>query len=117
MRSFVHIRDVADGTLRAARRAPAGEIYHFSTSRNISIRSLVEMIAEQVGVSFADHVEEVGDRLGKDDAYLLDSSKAREELGWQDQISLEQGIEETIAWVKDSLEDLKNQPQDYIHKP
>jgi len=117
VRSFIHIRDVADGTLRVARQASPGEIYHFSTSRNISIRELVEMIAVQLGLSFVDHVEVVGERLGKDAAYLLDSAAARTTLGWQDQITLEQGIEETIAWVRDNLNILKQLPLDYIHKP
>lgn len=117
LRSFIHIRDVADGTLRVARHSTPGEIYHFSTSRNITIRALVEMIADQLGISFADRVEMVDERPGKDAAYLLDSSKARDKLGWQDQISLEQGIEETIAWVKDNLSALQQMPCDYIHKP
>lgn len=117
VRSFIHIRDVADGTLRVAQIGKPGEIYHLSTTRSISIRSLVQMIAEQMELSFEDNIEDVGERLGKDAAYLLDSTKARETLGWKDQVSLEQGIEETIAWVKDNLEELKKQPFDYIHKP
>lgn len=117
VRSFIHIRDVADGTLRVAKQAPPGEIYHFSTSRNISIRALVELIAKQLSIDFNKYVDVVGERLGKDAAYLLDSAKARNTLGWQDQISLEQGIEETIAWVRDNLDILKKLPFDYIHKP
>ncbi len=117
VRSFIHIRDVANGTLLVARQAHPGEIYHFSTSRNISIRALVELIADQLKVDFKKHVEIAGERLGKDSAYLLDSSKARERLGWKDQISLEEGIAQTIAWVRDNLAVLKQQPFDYIHKP
>ncbi len=117
VRSFIHIRDVADGTLRVARHSPLGEIYHFSTAQNISIRALVELIAKQLKVDFNKHVEVVGERLGKDAAYLLDSTKARDTLGWQDQISLEQGIEDTIAWVRNNLDVLKQLPFDYIHKP
>ncbi|MCP4138369.1 MAG: NAD-dependent epimerase/dehydratase family protein [bacterium] len=117
VRSFIHIRDVSDGTLQAARQSPPGEIYHFSTSENISIRSLVRMIADQLKVSFEDNVETVGDRLGKDSAYTLDNTKAREILGWNARIDIEQGIEQTTAWVKDNLETLRKQPFDYIHKP
>ena len=117
VRSFIHIRDVADGTLRVARESLLGDIYHFSTPRNVSIRSLVEMIAKQLNVSFEEHVEVVEERLGKDAAYFLDSTKAREKLGWKDQISLEQGIEETIGWVRDNLDEIRKQPLDYIHKP
>jgi dTDP-glucose 4,6-dehydratase len=117
VRSFIHIRDVSDATLRIARKAQPPEIYHLSTQRNISIRELVAMIAARLGVRFEDHVDIVGERLGKDAAYLLDSAKARDQLGWRDQIGLEQGLDETIAWVRENLDSLSAQPADYIHKP
>jgi len=117
VRSFIHIRDVADGTLRVARQAPLGEAYHFSTDLYVSIREVVERICKKMGVNFSEVVEVVGDRPGKDAAYLLDSTKARGTLGWKDAISLDQGIDETIAWVEKNLAELKQQPFDYIHKP
>ena len=117
VRSFIHIRDVADGTLRVARKGEIGEAYHFSTTRNISIRQVVEMICAIMGVKFEDVAEVVDDRPGKDEAYLLDSSKARSLLRWKDKVELEAGIQETIAWVRDNIDTLKQQPLDYIHKP
>jgi len=117
MRSFIHIKDVTDGTLKAARQSPAGEIFHFSTSENISIRSLVQMIAKQMDVSFEDNIEIAADRPGKDAAYLLDSSKAKRMLGWEISIGLEKGIEETIGWIKDNIEILRRQHLEYVHKP
>ena len=100
VRAFIHIRDVADATMRVLFNASAGEIYHLSTDRFISIRDLVLMICNQMKVEFDKVAEIVGDRAGKDQAYLLDSLKARSTLGWKETISLEQGIEETIAWVR-----------------
>jgi dTDP-glucose 4,6-dehydratase len=117
VRSFIHARDVADGTLRVAQHAPPGEAYHFSTDLYVSIRELVERICARLGVKFDDVVEVVGDRPGKDAAYLLDSTKARTTLGWKDSISLDQGIDETIGWIANNLEELKIQPFDYIHRP
>ncbi len=117
VRSFIHINDIIDGTFRVCRHAPAGEIYHFATAKNISIYNLVKMIAEQLGVNLETSIEIVGDRLGKDFVYQLDSLKAKTELGWNDQVSLEQGIEETIGWVKDNMTVLNEQPLNYIHKP
>jgi len=117
VRSFIHIRDVAEGTLLAARHGSSGQIFHLSTLRQISIRSLVEMIAEKMNVSFQKNVEVVGDRLGKDAAYLLDSTQAKNILHWEDKIGLEQGIEETIKWVKDNFQVLNKQPLAYEHKP
>jgi dTDP-glucose 4,6-dehydratase len=117
VRSFIHIRDVIEGTIRLMKSAPAGETYHLSTTRNISIREIVELIASRLGVSFDEYVEVVGERPGKDSAYLLDSTKARDTLGWQDCITLENGIDDSIAWVKDNFDTLLRQPSNYIHKP
>jgi len=116
VRSFIHIKDVADATLKIARKAALGNSFHISTDMHISIRQLVETICRMMNVGFEDVVEIVDERLGKDAAYLLDSSKLRQELGWKDRIGLEEGIQETIAWVSDNLEVLKSQPFDYIHK-
>jgi dTDP-glucose 4,6-dehydratase len=116
VRSFIHIRDVADGTLRALRNGKPGEIFHLSTPRHISIKEVVEEVCRQMDVAFDDVVEIVGDRLGKDAAYTLDSSRARQNLGWEPQISLEEGIKETIPWAREHLEALKTQPAGYIHK-
>ena len=75
------------------------------------------MISERLGVRFEDNVEVSGERLGKDAAYLLDCTLAKERLKWEPRISLWQGLDRTTDWVKDNLEVLMRQPQDYIHKP
>lgn len=117
VRSFIHARDVADGTLKVARDGTPGETYHFSTDLYVSIRELVERICRCMGADFERVVEVVGDRPGKDAAYLLDSTKARKTLHWKDQVSLDQGIDETITWADKNFDELKQQPTDYIHKP
>ncbi len=116
VRSFIYINDVSNGTMRVIEKGIPGDIFHFSTDKNISIRELVKMIADQIGVSFEDCVEPVGERAGKDASYLLDSSKAKKELNWECKVSLEQGIEDSIKWVKDNYDILINQPLEYIHK-
>lgn len=116
-RSFIHMRDVADATWRIMRDGRDGDTYHISTARVISIRDLVQQICDRLGVRFDEHVEVVGERLGKDSAYHLDSAKLRAELDWQDRITLEDGIEECIAWVRSNLETLRREPFDYVHKP
>jgi len=116
VRSFIHIDDISRGTEAAATKGESGEIFHFATARNVSIRQLVELIADRLDVRFEDHVDVVGERLGKDSAYLLDCTLARERLGWWPLIELEEGIERSIRWVSDNLETLKQQPQNYVHK-
>ena len=77
----------------------------------------MERIAELTGVAFPDLVEISDERLGKDQAYLLNSSKLRQELAWTDTIGLEEGVVKTLEWVDENLETLLRQPQAYVHKP
>lgn len=116
-RSFIHMKDVCDATWRIMKNGKNGETYHISTNEIISIRALVERICAKLNVDFGDYVEFVGDRIGKDSAYHLDSRKIRNELGWGDKISLEQGLDECISWAKSNYEILKRQSFDYQHKP
>lgn len=117
IRSFIHIDDVADATLRIAERGVPGESYHISTYDTVSIRELVEQVCELTGVAFSDLAVVSEDRLGKDQAYLLDSAKIRKELDWTHSIDLKTGLQQTLDWVDTNLETLKTLPADYIHKP
>lgn len=116
-RSFIHVQDVARATRMIAEGGTPGETYHISTARSVSIRGLVEMILARLDLPFDDCVEIVGERLGKDTAYWLDTTKIRNALDWQDAIDLETGVEQTVAWVRRHLDDLKGRPLGYIHKP
>lgn len=115
-RSFIHMKDVSAATWQIMQNGENGETYHISTDQVISIRELVALICKKLNVDFNDHVEVVGERIGKDSAYHLDSKKLREALGWKDHISLDQGLNECIEWVKSNLDVLKAQPFDYQHK-
>lgn len=117
IRSFIHMGDVADATYRIAMNGVPGESYHISTRETISIRALVEKICEMTGARFQDLALVAEDRLGKDQAYLLESSKIRSDLSWSDQVPFENGLQETLAWVDTHLDILKELPADYIHKP
>lgn len=116
VRSFIHIDDVARATLQIATEGKPGEIFHLSTDRFVSIRDLVKLVCHEMNVRFEDHVEEAPERDGKDQAYLLDSTLARERLGWNPQIQLEQGIRQTIEWATANLGELREMPLNYIHK-
>lgn len=116
-RSFIHIDDVCSATLKVAQGGSIGEIYHISTNNIVSIKSLVEHICQLMSVEFDNVCYIASDRLGKDSAYLLDSSKLRNTLDWSDNISLKEGLIRTIDWAKSNLLALNQMPQDYIHKP
>jgi dTDP-glucose 4,6-dehydratase len=115
-RSFIHINDVSRATWKIMEQGKIGHTYHISTNEIISIRELVESICVKLNVKFKNHVEVVGERAGKDSAYQLKSAKLRDELDWQEEINLDQGLNESISWVKENLEVLKKEVFDYQHK-
>lgn len=116
-RSFIHIRDVCDATLRVALSGRLGQTYHIATRDQITIRALVERICARMGVTLDSVADVAEERVGKDAFYTLDSRKIRSELGWSDTLSLDDGIDETLSWVDANLDDLRRLPQSYIHKP
>ena len=61
-------------------------------------------------------VQSSDERLGKDQSYLLDSTSMRQVHGWSDQITLGQGLQETLGWVNANLDTLKTLPWSYQHK-
>ena len=117
VRVFIHMSDVADATLRIARKGTPGDSYHISGYELVSIRTLVEIILKRLDKSFEDCVEIGPERPGKDTAYTLDSFKLRTELGWRDTFSLERGIDDVVAWAERFRADLPKLPIKYQHKP
>jgi len=116
-RVFIHMNDVSDATLKIALRGRQGETYHISGNELVTIRKLVESILAKLGKNFDECVELGPERPGKDAAYMLDSSKLRDDLGWRDRIPLGDGIDDVIAWTKRFQDQLPALPSSYIHKP
>ena len=116
VRAFISGVDMADAVMRSINSGVVGEAYHFSPERFLTIRQVIEIICSQMNVEFADLVEIAPDRPGKDLAYLMDSKKARRELGWQESVTFEEGVDATVRWVKDSFDEISSLPLNYIHK-
>lgn len=116
-RAFIHFDDVSSGVLLLLEKGKNGSDYHLSPRSSISIRDLVQKICDTAKVKFDDVVQLAPDRLGKDQAYLLDSAKIKAELGWEPSVSLDDGLERCAKWSLQYLDLLKTLPQVYSHKP
>jgi dTDP-glucose 4,6-dehydratase len=58
-----------------------------------------------------DLIKYVEDRAGHDLRYAIDSSKLKNELGWEPSLQFEEGIEKTVNWYLENqnwLDDLEN---------
>jgi dTDP-glucose 4,6-dehydratase len=50
----------------------------------------------------------VTDRAGHDLRYAIDSTKLKDELGWEPSLQFEEGVEKTVAWYLDNQEWMDN---------
>lgn len=116
VKSYIHIRDVSQGEKAILEHGRIGERYHLSPDDGVEVREVVRTIAGRLGIRFEDAVDIVAERPGQDAAYVIDSTKARTELGWKPVISLQQGLDEVVKWVDTNWEVIKSQPLEYRHK-
>ena len=94
-----------------------GQIYHLSPSDSgISIKNLVSMICNEMGKDFNSSTKAVAERIGQDKAYIIDSQKARRELGWNPKIQRDEGLRDVVQWVETNWNEI-SQPLEYKHKP
>ena len=93
-----------------------GNLYHLSPEQGISIRDLVSRICKLMSMDYYSSVTVVGERQGQDRAYTLDSAKARSELNWIPQITLDECLQRVIAWVTDNWDIIRAMSPEYIHQ-
>ena len=74
-RNFIHIQDVAEATYQIMKKGAAGEIYHVSGEKLISIKSLVIKICKLMKYNFKDLIKKTKERKGKDKYYSLNNKK------------------------------------------
>jgi dTDP-glucose 4,6-dehydratase len=117
VKSYIHIRDVSRGELAAMEKGRPGSVYHLSPDRGYTVREVVQTICDLTGHEFASSTESVGERRGQDAAYVIDSSRARRELGWNPQTDLLSGLTEVVRWVEEGWEEIRKEPLVYIHRP
>lgn len=117
VKSFIHIRDISRGELTAMEKGRPGTIYHLSPDRGNAVRDVVHAICDLMGCDLKTSTVVVGERLGQDAAYVIDSSRAREEFGWYLRISLEEGLAGVVAWVAENWEQIRREPLEYVHNP
>jgi dTDP-glucose 4,6-dehydratase len=115
VKSYIHIRDVSHGEHAVLFCGRVGERYHLSPDAGVAVRDVVALIAERRGKRLEDVTRDVADRPGQDAAYVIDSSKARTELGWQPRISLRDGLDDVSRWIDTHWDNIRTQPLEYLH--
>lgn len=109
VRDWLYVEDHARAIDLIFHKGHAGQTYNiggFNEWRNIDlIRVLVAAVDKALGNPQGhslDLITYVTDRPGHDARYAIDSSKLKNELGWEPSLQFEEGIEKTVRWYLDN---------------
>ena len=106
IRDYFFVKDAVAGYILQAEKTAEdgvrGEAFNFSDQRQINVGELVNLILKLMGRE--DIQPRVLDQVrGEIKHQYLESSKAQKILGWKPIYTLEEGLEETIAWYQGFL--------------
>jgi dTDP-glucose 4,6-dehydratase len=96
-RDWLFVEDYCRAITLALEKGKTAEIYNVSAGTPQPNLKIVQTILRHLDKPET-LIQYVKDRPGHDRRYALDSSKIRRELGWQPQVSFEDGIRCTIDW-------------------
>ncbi len=105
-RSFCYIDDCLEGIYRLMRSDHA-EPLNLGQDRLVTINELADIIAKIAGIEIVKkHIPGPQGVRGRNS----DNSRLRQVLGWEPQISLEEGLAHTYAWIEQQVAKKYNLP-------
>jgi nucleoside-diphosphate-sugar epimerase len=95
---FVHVRDVADANVHAMASDVSDETFNVGSGGEASVREVAEKLIEITGA-------EVQPQYDTSQRVLMmrrvgTNTRAKEKLGWQISIDLDEGLRDTVEWVR-----------------
>ena len=97
-RDYVYVDDVVDAFLRCLGGKGDGRRLNIGSGTGTTVRQLHTAVARAVGA--ADAPEFAATRPGELHSIVLDVGQARRALGWEPVVGLEQGLAQTVDWVR-----------------
>ena len=110
VRDWLYVGDHAEALLMALQKGRLGEVYNIGgnserTNLELATTLCLELDKQKPkagGGSYSEQISFVKDRPGHDKRYAIDSSKIKNELGWQPKETFESGMVKTIRWYLDN---------------
>ncbi|MBB2940435.1 dTDP-glucose 4,6-dehydratase [Actinoplanes lutulentus] len=101
IRDWLHVSDHCRGIQLVLEKGRAGEVYNIGGGTELSNKELTGRLLEACGADW-DSVTPVEDRKGHDRRYSLSIDKINKELGYEPQVTLDEGLAATVAWFRDN---------------
>ena len=100
-RDFTYVGNVVDANLKAlAARKLEGQAVNIATGRRVTLRALLAVMARALGAPAEARHEPA--RAGDVRHSLADVTRARRLLGYRPRWGLDEGLEKTMAWYRES---------------
>jgi UDP-glucose 4-epimerase len=96
-RDFVHVSDCAAANLLAINKGKDG-IYNLGSGTGSSINEIFNELKDIIGYQADPH--NAPQRLGETFKIYLTADRARKELGWEQRMSLTEGLEDTVNYFR-----------------
>jgi dTDP-glucose 4,6-dehydratase len=106
-RDFTYVSDTVAGFIKAAEAEKGlGQAINLGTGSEIRIGELAELIIKKIGRPIKLDVDQQRLRPAQSEVLRLlsDNSLARATFNWQPQMSLDEGLDLTIEWIKKHLD-------------
>lgn len=97
IRDWLYVEDHCIAIDTVLHKGVKGEIYNVGGNNEKTNIEIVKTILATLGKS-EDLITYVEDRKGHDYRYAINSSKIKRELGWEPSVTVEEGLQKTIAW-------------------
>lgn len=100
---YVHVSDVARANVMAMESDATGEAFNVATGQATSLNRLVEIICDVTGTDIRPVYRDKDGAVRVTTSSALDFSieKIRKAIGWEPEVSIEEGIARLIAWRRD----------------
>ncbi|MBC7164096.1 MAG: dTDP-glucose 4,6-dehydratase [Roseovarius sp.] len=109
VRDWLYVEDHAEALLLVVRKGAVGRSYNIGGGNERSNLDLVKALCAildrmrpRARGSYADQITFVADRPGHDARYAIDAARIEAELGWRPSVTIEEGLERTVAWYLDN---------------
>ena len=100
-RDLTYVTDTARGIiLSLVKEGVIGEVINIGSQRSYSIKELVSLISEIMGKEISLEVDPLRFRPYDVDTLICDYERATKLLGWKPEVTVKEGLEKTIEWVK-----------------
>ena len=101
LRNWIHVKDHCDGVWKIFTNGKIGEIYNIGSDTLITNIQLIKDIIHHLDASES-LISFVEDRAAHDFCYHLNCDKIKNELGWKQQISFKDGLNELLEFEKEN---------------